>query len=189
MPPKPPPLSDAQLRGSKATNLSLRFDLAEVSHDDVSPHTTDALYGTAQGRKELKRRGTVMGLVRQRSFDRYDRKARSEAREAFRAGVEAAMLPPTVEVQSGALTARDAVPAGPLSEPPAKLNMRRSFSFDRVRGGRRRSASDTTVPIAGAPPNVPAAAPAPEKKAGVVTRLRRSLSFQKRVKEGRAGGI
>ena len=71
----------------------------------------------------------------------------------------------------------------------AKLNMRRSFSFDRVRGGRRRSASDTTVPIAGAPPNVPAAAPAPEKKAGVVTRLRRSLSFQKRVKEGRAGGI
>ena len=87
------------------------------------------------------------------------------------------------------LTAREAVPAGPLSEPPAKLNMRRSFSFDRVRGGRRRSASDTTVPIAGAPPNVPAAAPAPEKKAGVVTRLRRSLSFQKRVKEGRAGGI
>ena len=100
VPAKPPPLSDAQLRGSKAANLSLRFDLAEVSHDDVSPHTTDALYGTAQGRKELKRRGTVMGLVRQRSFDRYDRKARSEAREAFRAGVEAAMLPPTVEVQS-----------------------------------------------------------------------------------------
>ena len=69
VPAKPPPLSDAQLRGSKAANLSLRFDLADVSHDDVSPHTTDALYGTAQGRKELKRRGTVTGLVRQRSFD------------------------------------------------------------------------------------------------------------------------
>ena len=68
VPAKPPPLSDAQLRG-KAANLSLRFDLAEC-RDDVSPHTTDALYGTAQGRKELKRRGTVTGLVRQRSFDR-----------------------------------------------------------------------------------------------------------------------
>ena len=40
----------------KATNLSLRFDLAEVSHDDVSPHTTDALYGTAPHTARLSRR-------------------------------------------------------------------------------------------------------------------------------------